>query len=354
MVGGSAPAVAVVGSGFGTRIHVPALRAAGFEVVALVGTDPERTARRAARAGIATASTDLAAVLPEVDAITVATPPATHKTVALAALRAGRPVLCEKPFTLTTNEARDLVAAAERARVAALVGHEFRWATDRAVLGRAIADGLIGEPRFATIVQFVPLVADPAMRMPRWWFDRSLGGGWLGASGSHAIDQVRVWLGEFTTVSASLRVVSDRQVTADDTFTVRARLANGCDVVLAQTAGAWGEPIGITRVAGSRGTVWIHDGIACIADRDGTRALPVPDELTLPPPPPATDDPVHAYTHLELGPYTRLAEAFLAGVRGDERRAAVPVPTFADGLADMRVLDAIRASAAADGARVNV
>ena len=104
---------------------------------------------------------------PQVDAITVATPPATHKLVVLAALRAGRHVLCEKPFTLTTNEARDLVAAAERARLTAMVGHEFRWATERAVLGRAIADGLIGEPRFATFVQFVPLVADPAMRMPR-------------------------------------------------------------------------------------------------------------------------------------------------------------------------------------------
>jgi predicted dehydrogenase len=322
-------------------------------VTALVGTDAGRTARRAARVGVAHASTDLAAVLAEVDAITVATPPATHKTVALAALRAGRAVLCEKPFTLTTNEAQDLVAAAERARVTALVGHEFRWATDRAVLGRAIADGLIGEPRLATLLQFVPLLADPGTRMPRWWFDPSLGGGWLGASGSHVVDQVRVWLGEFTAVSASLRVVSDRQVTADDTFTVRARLANGCDVVLAQTAGAWGEPAGITRVAGSHGTVWIEDGVACIADRAGTRALPVPDDLVLPAPPPVADDPVHAYTHLELGPYTRLAEAFLAGVRGEAAPTAVPVPTFADGLADMRVLDAIRASAAADGARVN-
>jgi predicted dehydrogenase len=47
-----APRVAVVGTGFGARVHVPALRAAGFEVVALVGTDPDRTARRAARAGV--------------------------------------------------------------------------------------------------------------------------------------------------------------------------------------------------------------------------------------------------------------------------------------------------------------
>ncbi|MEP6624004.1 MAG: Gfo/Idh/MocA family oxidoreductase, partial [Acidimicrobiia bacterium] len=230
------PRVAVVGTSFGVRVHVPALRAAGFEVVALVGTDPERTARRADRAGIPGAATDLLTVLPEVDAITIATPPATHKPLALAAIAAGKHVICEKPFTLGTTEARDLVAAAERYRVTALIGHEFRWATDRAVLGQAIRDGLIGEPRVATLVQYHDLVADPATRMPAWWFDRGAGGGWLGASGSHVVDQVRVWLGEFVTVSAALRVVSNREVTAEDTFTIRARLTNGCDVVLQQTA----------------------------------------------------------------------------------------------------------------------
>jgi hypothetical protein len=131
-------------------------------------------------------------------------------------------------------------------------------------------------------------------------------------------------------------------------------MANGCDVMLAQTAGAWGEMTGITRVAGSRGTVWLDGSTAMVADRDGTRPLPVPADLVLPPAPAAVDDPVHAYTHLELGPYTRLAECFRAGVCGEPMPTAVPVPRFADGLADMRALDAIRASAAADGARVNV
>ena len=349
-----APRVAVVGTSFGARVHVPALRAAGFEVVALVGTDRERTERRAARAEIPVASVDLAAVLPLVDAVTIATPPATHKLLVLAAVRAGKHVICEKPFTLGTTEARDLVAAAERSGVTALIGHEFRWATDRAVLGRAIHDGLIGEPRVATLVQYVDLVADPSVRMPPWWFDRGAGGGWLGASGSHVVDQVRVWLGDFYSVSAALRVVSDRRVTADDTFTIRARLTNGCDVVLQQTAGAFGPAAGITRVAGSKGTVWIEGGRAWLADASGSRELPVPDALSLPSAPEPSAHAVHAYTHLEIGPYTRLAEAFRAGVEGRAPSSAVPVPTFADGFADMLVLDAIRASAAADGARVTL
>ncbi|MGZ6896384.1 MAG: Gfo/Idh/MocA family protein [Acidimicrobiia bacterium] len=350
----SRPRAAVVGTGFGTRVHVPALRAAGFDVVALVGTDADRTTRRAARADVPRAVTDLAAVLADVDAVTIATPPATHKLLALACLRAGRHVIVEKPFTLTTNEARDLVAAAERAGVTALVGHEFRWAPDRAVLARAVAGGRIGEPRVATLVQYVPLVADPDVRMPGWWFDRALGGGWLGASGSHLVDQVRVWLGEFATVSASMELVSDRPATAEDTFTVRARMRSGCDVVLQQTAGAWGPPAGLTRIAGDHGTIWLDHGRVLLADAAGEAELPVPPDLELPPAPEPSADPAHAYTHLEIGPYTRLCEALRAGVLGESPPGAVPVPTFADGLAGMRALDAIRASAAADGARVNV
>jgi hypothetical protein len=79
----------------------------------------------------------------------------------------------------------------------------------------------------------------------------------------------------------------------------------------------------------------------------------VPDDLALPAGA-ASNDPRHRYTHLELGPYTRLCEALRA--RMDDRAAAsvVPVPTFDDGLACMRVLDAIRASAGSRGARVDL
>ena len=348
------PNVVVVGTSFGARVHVPALRAAGFHVVALVGTDLARTEGRAAKIGVDWATTDLVSVLDAVEAVTIATPPASHRMLALTAIRAGKHVICEKPFTLRATAAAELATAAERARVTALVGHEFRWAPDRAVLGKAIADGRIGEPRIATFVQYVPFVADPAVRMPSWWFDREAGGGWLGASGSHMIDQVRVWLGEFSSVSASLRVVSQREVSADDSFSVRARLANGCDVVVQQTSGAFGPMSGMTRVAGSRGTVWLEGGHTWLADATGTQELEIPPSLQLPEVPARSDDPMHAYTHLELGPYTRLCEALRAGVEGRAHASAVPVPTFADAVFDMRVLDAIRASAAASGARVGV
>ena len=59
------------------------------------------------------------------------------------------------------REAAAMLDAAEQAGVGHLVGHEFRWAPERAVVGRAIADGRIGEPRLVSLVSIVPLVADP-------------------------------------------------------------------------------------------------------------------------------------------------------------------------------------------------
>jgi predicted dehydrogenase len=343
---------AVVGTGFGARVHVPALRAAGFDVLALVGRDPERTARRAVRLDVAHACTSLADALarPGVDAVTIAAPPGAHAQLAIEACAAGRHVICEKPFALDTAEATAMVAAADRAGVTALVGHEFRWAPDRALAARAIADGLIGDPRLATFVQYVPLVADPETRVPDWWFDASRGGGWLGASGSHLVDQVRTSLGEIVSVSAALPTVA-RRSGAEDSFAVRMAVRGGVEVMLQQTAASWTpNVVGVAVVAGSDGTLELAADGVWLSNRSGRQRLPMPDDLALPAAPGTSDDPRHRYTHLELGPYTRLCEALRAGAEGRQQEGLVSVPTFADGLACTRVIDAIRASAAAGGA----
>jgi predicted dehydrogenase len=346
---------AVIGTGFGGRVHVPALRAAGFKVLAMVGRDAERTARRAERLGIARGSTSVDEVLGDDDvvAVTIATPPSTHRPLAIAAARAGKHVVCEKPFALTAPEAMRMFQSVEDAGVVHLVGHEFRWSTDRATAGRAIAEGRIGEPRLATFVGASPLVADPEMVMPPWWFDETAGGGWLGASGSHAVDQIRAWLGEFASVSADLVIVSQRAGVADDTFSARFRLRSGVVGVLQQTGGAWGARADMTRVTGSSGTLRLQRGSVVIADRDGEHELPVPEDLVLPILP-ESDDPRHRFTHLELGPYTRLCEALRTGIETGSPASAVPVPTFADGVAGMRVLDAIRESARHGGEVVHL
>ena len=348
----------VVGTGFGARVHVPALRAAGFEVRALVGRDPERTARRAERLGIdhVCASLAEALALGAVDAVTIATPPNTHAALAIEACDAGRHVICEKPFALDAIEAAAMTAAAEHAGVTALVGHEFRWAPDRATAARAIADGLIGEPRLATLVQYVPLVADPAAKVPEWWFDEARGGGWLSASGSHVIDQVQCWFGGLASVSATLPTVAARVgAGAEDSFVVRATSQSGVEIVMQQTAASWAPGVSsLTIVAGTDGTLEVDGSGVWCSDRSGRRLLATPEDLALPPAPLVSDDPRHRYTHLEVGPYTRLCEVLRAGVEGRDAASSVPAPTFADGLACMRVLDAIRLSAVAEGRVMDV
>ena len=343
----------VVGTGFGCRIHVPALRAAGFEVVGLVGNRPDKTAYKAEKTGVPLSFTDLDEAIDRTGAkvVTIATTPATHAPLAMRAIARGCHVLCEKPFAFNAAEGQALLDAAEKAGVVHMVAHEFRWMPDRALFGRAIRDGLIGEPRFLVIDQFIPFCADPETRLPGWWFDVEAGGGWLGAGGSHLIDQIRAWLGEFVSLSANTMIVSDRTGVADDSYSMRFLMDSGVEGSMQQTAGAWGPPAQLWRCAGSKGTVWTEGGKVMLADKTGTRELLVPDDLRLPPPPPATDpNGADRMSHLEIGPFTRLCEALRNAVETGDPRAPVAVPTFRDGLASMRVMDAIRASAAAGGA----
>jgi predicted dehydrogenase len=343
----------VVGTGFGCLTHVRAMRAAGIDVVALVGRDPEKTAERAERFDVPLGLTSLdeALGLDGADAVAVATPPHTHAAIVLQAVRAGKHVVCEKPFARDADEARRMLDAAEAAGVVHLLGTEFRWATGQALAARLIAEGAIGQPRLATFLLHVPLLADPDGELPAWWADADQGGGWLGAQAAHVVDQVRTTLGEFEGVSAALTLVSDRAMTAEDSYTVHFRTRSGVDGVMQSTAGAWGPPLFTTRIAGSTGTLWVDFDTVSVADRDGTRQVPAPDDLVLPPPdPPPTDLLVSAYDQLhafgiDLPPYTRLYQTFGDLVAGRPVPADPRPATFADGVADMAVLDAIRRSA---------
>ncbi len=352
----SPPSAVVVGTSFGCLTHVRGLRRAGFDVRAVVGRDPDRTAERAARFDVPLALTDLDAAL-DLDglmAVSVATPPATHREIVLAALRRGLHVLCEKPFTLDAVEARELHQAATAAGVVHLLGTEFRYASAQALLGRVIRAGAIGRPREATFVLDCPLLADPSSTVPDWWRDAAVGGGWLGAYGSHVVDQVRSTLGEFDAVSAQLSIGHDRDMTADDGYTVQFRLANGCVGVMRSSTRAF-DVATMTRVVGDDGTAWLAGDTVMLADASGAQSVEVPADLVQPPPdPPPTAglDTTYELVHtmgLEIGPFTSLARVFAAAIAGEALSADPPPPTFADGVAGMRVLDAIRQSAAEEG-----
>ena len=342
----------VVGTGFGVLTHVRALREAGFVVHALVGRDPEKTAQRARFADVPHGLTSLAEAmaLTGVDAVTVATPPHTHADLVIQAVGAGKHVVCEKPFARNAAEAEQMLAAAEEAGVVHMLGTEFRWSTGQATATRAIRAGEIGAPRLATFMLHVPALANPAGEVPDWWSREEDGGGWLGAYASHVIDQMRTMFGEFEEVSASLSLLSDRDWSAEDTYTVHFRMKDGTDGILQSSAGAWGPPVVCARVSGTRGTLWIEGDRVCVADGDGQRTLDMPDDLQLGPanPPDAAllstaYDMLHS-GGIDLPPYTRLFETFAARIRGDAGHDDPAPATFADGLAGQRVLDAIRTS----------
>ncbi len=348
--------VVVVGTGFGCFTHVRALRAAGFDVVAVVGRDPSKTARRARAFDVPRALTSMAdaLALAGVDAVTIATPPHTHAALVRAALDAGKHVLCEKPFARDAEEARELLTHAERSGVVHALGTEFRFDTGQALLARAVRAGLAGEPRLAMFLLHVPVLADADAELPGWWADAAEGGGWLGAHGSQVIDQIRVTLGEFAAVSVSLVHLAGRRTTADDGFVAHFRLQSGVAGVMQSTAADRGPLLIETRVIGTTGSLWI-DGLGdavWVADADGPRKLPIPDDLATAPagaPPPSVLETTYEQMighGLDLGAYTRLAEHFHARITGT---AAPPGPdpaTFIDGVADMTVLDAMRQSAA--------
>jgi predicted dehydrogenase len=364
----------VIGTSFGARIHVPALREAGFDVVALIGVDPDRTARRVERLGIPHACTSLAEALElGLDAVSIVSPPATHTPLAAMAIDAGCHVLCEKPFTLNAAEAEDLVCRSAAAGVVALVGHEFRWGLAQAGIEWGLNHGMIGTPVMAASASFISMLR--SFPMPGWWYDPAQGGGWLNASGSHRIDALRQWFGEVDAVSAGLSAIRgdgsgvDGSAVAasgvdgepsvagagpvvDDGFNIRCAMRNGTDVALMQSGAAAGPGASMTRVVGTTGTLWAEGDTVYVADDSspGGRVLPPPSDLLLPNVDALATGSLAEMTRSELPPYIRLARAFRAAI---EDRPYEPGPrpaTFEDGLACMRVLDAVRRSAA-DGGR---
>jgi predicted dehydrogenase len=330
------------------------MRGAGIEVKGLVGRNPERTVERAEKVGVPNAFTSLdeALSLPGVDLVSVATPPHTHMEIVFAAIAAGKHVVCEKPFARNLEEARRMLEAAEKAGIVHMLGTEFRWSTGQAHATRAIHEGVIGDPKLATFILNVSVLADPAGEVPAWWSDQGEGGGWLGAFASHVVDQLQVTLGRFSGVSASLNLLSDRGWTVEDSYTIHFRTVTGVEGILQSVAGGWGPPVICSRFYGSKGSLWIEGDRIKVADSSGIRTLETPEDLLndAPQPPPA-EFMVTMYDHLhaagfDLSPYTKLFKTMAALIR-DRDAPADPAPaTFADGVAGQAVLDAVRRSSA--------
>ena len=158
-----------------------------------------------------------------------------------------------------------------------LLGNEMRFTAGQALLTRLVLEGAVGDPQLATFVLHVPMLADPASDVPAWWGDPLQGGGWLGAHGSHVVDQALTMFGAIDGVSASTPHVAPHAWTAEDAYLMHFRTASGVTGVIESVASDRGRILSVTRVAGSSGTAWTEGDRVFVADEDGRREIEVPD-----------------------------------------------------------------------------
>ncbi|MBT1611487.1 MULTISPECIES: Gfo/Idh/MocA family protein [Curtobacterium] len=378
--------VAMVGHGFMGAAHSQAWRTAPRffdlgadpEMAVIVGRDPERTEAARQRYGWQAASTDWRAVVadPDIDVVDVVSPGSSHVEIAIAALQAGKHVLCEKPLANTVAEAEAMTAAADAARergVRAMVGFSYRRVPAIAFARQLVQDGRIGTVRQVRALYLQDWLSDEDGPMT-WRLDKSLAGsGALGDIGAHAIDLVEHVTGSsLATVSGTLETfVTERplmaegvglsgtassergQVTVDDAAFFTARLSGGAaDRAIGTfeaTRYATGRKNGLTlEISGSDGAIQfdleamnelrLYESNAPAAEQGFRRIL--------------VTEPEHPYMAAwwPTGHLIGYEHTFSHQVKDFIDAVATgtdPSPSFADGLHVQRVLDAVERSAAA-------
>jgi predicted dehydrogenase len=193
---------AVVGTGGIGKRTVGDLRLCpDAEVVAVCSRARHAAQAFAQEHGLALAFDDFAALcaLPEVDAVYIGTPHSTHFAYASQALRAGKHVLCEKPLTMTADEARELGRLAAEHRVFLM---EAMWMKFSPAMRKAlelVESGVIGEPRLLQAGLGYPVPADG----PRRFWDAALGGGALYDMGVYNVTLAQMFLGRLLEVSVT-------------------------------------------------------------------------------------------------------------------------------------------------------
>ncbi|SFT66213.1 Predicted dehydrogenase [Geodermatophilus amargosae] len=341
----------------------------------LAGRDATRVAEAAGKLGWAETETDWRRVVERDDValVDVCTPGDTHAEIAIAALEAGKHVLCEKPLANSVAEAEAMTEAAARAAargVRSMVGFTYRRVPAIGLARTLVAEGRLGRIRHVRAAYLQDWIADPSAPMS-WRLEKDkAGSGALGDIGAHVVDLTQYITGETVTgVSALLETfVKERplpaaagslsgvagegmgQVTVDDAAVFLGRFSGGAVATFEATRFALGRKNGIRiEINGSEGSLAFDfedmnvleffDGTDP-AERAGFRRIIV-------------TEPEHPYVAAwwpaghglgyEHG-FTHQAVDLVTAIAKDED----PTPSFADGLQVQRVLDAVERSAAAD------
>ena len=338
--------IGVIGTGFAGTLHLNAIQ--GLPEATLHAVCSRRADRALAAAldfGAESHTTDYRELVrdPDLEAVIVAVPPHLHHPMVLAALEAGKHVLCEKPLARNLAEARDMVRIVERVGVVAMVNLQLRFLAVRAQIKELIDGGYLGEPHAASIVVHRSSLNDPYDRPFGWLMEQEKAGGMLGATGPHHIDALRWWFGEVKAVAGATATLVPRRrlpdsntmakVDADDNYAVLLKFANGAVGTIHVSATAAFEGDEELTLSGSRGTLRLH-GDRLFGAQAGAATL---TEL---PPPEVSDDGLPEFSHYLMKPTALLQRAWARAIRLGEP----PPATFGDGVKVQELLDAVARS----------
>jgi predicted dehydrogenase len=350
--------VAVIGTGFGRRVQLPGfLGHSETNVVALCGAQEQKTKDTAAQFGVRAVYTDYEQMLVDVrpDLVSITAPPKWHNPMAVAAFQVGSHVMCEKPLALTVQEAEEMLSVAQQLGRTHVVDHEFRYLPTRYYQRVLVDQGYIGEPVLLEATSMSASRWDPA-RPWNWWMDAEQGGGLLGAIGSHFIDAFRWLTGrEVRAVTATLHTTPQykerplpdgsgvREVTSDDSGVLVLELDGGLRGVIHMSSVTGGETLRLA-IHGTEGALVVQDDLQLWGRHRGEPLSLIQVTSEYEPPVWVPDE------SLLLGPFMKLVGLTVDQIRG---QAIVKPPTFEDGLAVQRVMDAAYRSSR-EGCRVEL
>ncbi|MER5359125.1 Gfo/Idh/MocA family oxidoreductase [Streptomyces sp. NPDC002785] len=380
----SAPTLGVgmVGYAFMGAAHSQGWRTAGhvFELpmkpalAAICGRDRAAVDAAAARHGWAAAETDWRALIArdDVQLVDICTPGDSHAEIAIAALEAGKHVLCEKPLANTVAEAEAMTEAAQRAAArgqVAVVGFNYRKVPAITYARQLIAEGRIGTLRHVRATYLQDWLVDPESPLT-WRLKREhAGSGALGDLGAHIVDLAQYLAGELLVgVSAvSETFVTERPllagppagllgaadsgargaVTVDDAALFTGRLASGALASFEATRMAAGRKNALRlEINGERGSLAFDlERLNELSFHDHTEPATTAGFRRI-----LVTEPQHPYLEAWWPPGHALGyeHTFIHQARDLVRTIAegtAPVPSFADGLQVQRVLAAVEESA---------
>lgn len=340
-------------------------------MTAVAGRNPEKVAEAASTLGWDSTETSWQALVgrDDIDLIDICTPGDTHAEIAIAALEAGKHVLCEKPLANTVEEAEAMVAAAEKAEadgVRAMVGFTYRRVPAIALGRKLIAEGRLGTIHHVRAQYLQDWIVDPEAPLSWRLQKEKAGSGALGDIGAHIVDLTQFLTGEnITEVSGRLKTfVTERplptehsglsgtaseergEVTVDDAATFLATFSGGAMGVFEATRYANGRKNAIRiEINGSKGSIaFDFEDMNLLHFFDGTEDAETAGFRRI-----LVTEPEHPYMSAwwpagHLIGYEHGFTHQVVDLVNDIAAGRNPSPSFADGLRVQRVLAAVETS----------